>query len=127
VADLLQTLEQLVVLLGTLVVQIFELGVQYSLLLVFLAFSLFAINWKKMWPTLAEGAWVGLVLIAILIALVWTMLDPASNFLYRLGGMALVVGAVLFLGWLQGVLRCTPPEISLEPPAGDDHGHGHHH
>jgi hypothetical protein len=137
VAELLQILVDLVVVLGQLLVQLLYLGLHYSLLLVWLAWALLGINWKRMGPVLKEGAWVPVVLLTILVALVWANLVPGSfeipgvvtipNFWSKLTAVWLVVGMTCFLGWLQGVLTWTPPEINLEPPATGDHAHHPHH
>ena len=122
--DLLQTLEQLIVLLSVLFVQVFQLILQNVLLVVFVAISLFAVNWKKLWPVLAAGGWTGVVFLSLIAALVWCFVEPAPYW-YRLGGVALVVGGALFCGWLQGVMKFMPEEVDLNP-TGEDHGHGHH-
>src|SRR5262249_24640148 len=82
-----------------------------------------------------EGGWLPLVLIAVMAALVFSAVWPSSvvvlgvlvvpNFLWQLGGTALVIGVALFCGWLQVHYGWQPPEIRVEPPA-HDHGHGHH-
>jgi hypothetical protein len=137
VAELLQILGELIIVLRQLLVQLLYLGLQNSLLLMWLAWALLGINWKRMWPVLKEGAWVPVVLLTIMVALVWANLVPGSfeipgivtipNFWSKLAAVWLVVGVTCFLGWLQGVLNWMPPEINLEPPAPADHGHHHHH
>lgn len=103
-------------------------------LLVWMAFWLFAVNWKKVWPILSEGAWAPVVLLGFLSALVWAQLSPTCrlvpllpHFWHQLAGVGLVIGAALFSGWLQGLLHYSPVEIAVEPPAHHDHGHGHGH
>lgn len=105
-------------------------------LVLWLAFWLLAVNWQKAWPVLAAGAWVPVVLLAILAALAWAHIAPSTctvlgilslpNFWWQLGASLLIVGTALFAGWLQGVIAYSPPEISVEPPAHVEHGHGHH-
>jgi hypothetical protein len=105
-------------------------------------FWLLCVNWKKLWPVLAQGAWAGVVLLGLVSALVWSKLDDRScnclgfttlpNFWWQLGGVASLIGVALFCGWLQGVIRYSPPDINVEMPTGHDahghgHGHGHHH
>ncbi len=101
-------------------------------------FWLWAVNWKKVWPVLAEGAWAPVTLLGIVIALAWSQIDArpcnclglvtVPNFWWQLGGVASLAAVALFCGWLQGLLRWTPAEVNLDPPAhhGHDHGHGHH-
>ena len=111
--------------------------------LLFFTYCLWAINWKKMGPTLREGAWVPLVLLLILIALVWSQIRPSSvvllgvitvgNFWWQLGAVGLLASLALFAGWLQDRWRWAPWEVPIAPPAhehGHDahahHAHGHH-
>src|SRR5262245_53188196 len=98
-----------------------------------------------MWPTLREGAWVPLVLLLVLIALVWSQIRPTDvmlfgvinvgNFWWQLEAIVLLAGLGLFAGWLQDKYHWYPQEIAVAPPAhahddhghhGHDHGHGHH-
>ena len=136
--DIFQTLIQLVLVLFKLVVELLALGLHWFLLLFWVAWWLCGVNWKKAWPVLAQGAWLPLVLITVVGALVWSQIAPSTcyclgftsvpNFWWQLGASGLLVGSALFAGWLQGIMKWAPPEINLEPPAhggGHDHGHGH--
>jgi hypothetical protein len=103
------------------------------------AWWLFGVNWKKAWPVLATGGWVGVVLLTFLSALAWSQIFPRSvhwlgvtlpNFWWQLGSCSALALVALFCGWLQGQLGWTPAEVSFDPPAGHHdhghHGHGHH-
>lgn len=134
--EILDTLWQLVLVLRQLVVDLIVLAGFRALLLFWLAWALLAINWPKVWPWLARGAWAPAVLILFLIALIWSRLTPVScsclgfvtvpNFWWQLGEVGLFAALTLFCGWLQGKLGWTPPEISFDPPAPASHGHDHH-
>jgi hypothetical protein len=97
------------------------------------AWWLWAVNWKKAWPVLAQGAWVPVVLLTVLGALAWAQAAPTSwqlgglglNFWWQLGGAGALVALALFCGWLQGWLGWGPEEVSYEsaPPAEAAHGH----
>jgi hypothetical protein len=104
-------------------------------------FWLFAVNWKKAWVVLAQGAWGPLTLLIVTVPFVWSRIAWSScnflgiltipNFWWQLGAVLLFVGLAFFSGWLQGYLHLTPAEMALEPPPvahghGHDHGHGHH-
>jgi hypothetical protein len=109
----------------------------YWLLLVpWLAWWLWGVNWNTVWPVLAEGAWLPVILLLLTGALVWSQIAPSDytglgvitvpNFWWQLGGVSLLAAITLFCGWLQGVFGWTPIAVSLEPPAATmDHGHGH--
>jgi hypothetical protein len=102
--------------------------------LVWVAFWLWAVDWRKLWPRLAEGAWAPLTLIGIMVALIWSSLSPEP---YSIGGVELVVfwwqllavatliSSALFFGWLQCVAGWYPAEIAIEAPATGGHGHDH--
>jgi hypothetical protein len=109
-----------------------------TLLAVWTAWCLFAIDWRKLWPWLAQGAWAPLVLIALMIAAVWAWMAPGTlpilgltlpNFFWQLLAMGLIVGFGLFCGWLQGLLQWYPAEVELYPVGvhADDHAHSHGH
>jgi hypothetical protein len=100
----------------------------------FVAWCLWAVNWRLAWPVLADGGWAPLTLIGLMAAFVWSRvwpsmaivfgLIPVPNVLWQLGAIAILIGVALFCGWLQTRLGWFPPEIDLEPPA---HAHDHHH
>ncbi len=129
-----QTLWQLVVVLVTLLKELILLGLQWSLLLAWIAWWLLGVNWSKAWPVLAKGAWAPVVLLMLIAALVWSSIAPGAlslsgallpNFWWQLGAITLLVAVTLFCGWLQGVFGWQPAEISLEPPVTTVHTHGH--
>ena len=128
-----QSLVQIVTNLLFLLRDLIDFLVRWWAVLLWLAWALWAVNWRKTWPVLARGGWAPLVLSVVLIALAWSQIVPSEdlalpNFWWQLGVVSLVAALTLFCGWLQGVCGWTPPDIELEPPpatAGHD-GHGHH-
>lgn len=109
----------------------------WLLLIPWIAWWLWGVNWKNAWAVLSEGAWLPVLLIMIVSALVWSALAPSDcavlgvarvpNFWWQLGGVSLLAALTLFCGWLQGVFGWAPAEVDLEPPAAaTDHAHGHH-
>ena len=123
--------------LGYLVVNLLILLMQWSLLIAWLAWWLWGVNWNRLWPTLRRGAWAPLVLLIIVSALVWSRIQPSDcnclgfttvpNFWWQLGAVGLLAAVTFFCGWLQGVFHWAPAEINLDPPATTHHGHGHDH
>jgi hypothetical protein len=106
------------------------------LLAAWTAYWLWGVNWQRTWQFLAQGAWVPLVLLLVMAAIVWSQLAPGpceclgtrlDNFWWQLGAVAALLCWTLFLGWVQGFFGWTPPEIDLEPPAHTEAGHGHGH
>jgi hypothetical protein len=109
----------------------------WPLVLVWVAWWLGAVNWRKVWPILARGAWAAVVLLILLVALVWSQLakaegeilgfSPVPNFLWQLGDVTLLALSALLCGWLQTISGWAPADINLEPPPGTADTHGHEH
>jgi hypothetical protein len=127
---------QLFSILGQILAPLIQSAASWLLLLVWIAWWLWAVNWKKVWPVLAQGGWLVVSLLVIIGALVWSMIAPDTG--YLLGGLvgsafwrhlvlvALLALVALVCGWLQGMLGWEPAEIDLEPPvavAGPAQGH----
>jgi hypothetical protein len=138
VVDILNTLVQLVATLLTLIVEIGALAFRHLLLIAWVAWWLWGVNWNKAWGALARGGWAPVVLLTLIAAAAWAALAPSTynlfdlfpiaNFWWQLGAVTLFVLLALFCGWLQGVCGWAPAEIDLEPPAPahHEHAHGHH-
>lgn len=133
--NLLQTLGELVAVLGQLIVQIIALAAYWLLPIIWIVWWLLGVNWRKLWPVLGSGGWAPLVLLTLVVSLVWSRLQPVPcdcigvtvpNFWWQLGYMAMLVAIALFCGWLQGVLKWEPAEINLEPPAHAETHAAHH-
>lgn len=107
---------------------------RWALLIVWLAWWLAATDWRRLWPALARGGWVVVVLLSILSALVWSQLDPdelnvlgimsLGNFWWQLCAVGLLVVLTCFCGWLQTHYAWYPAEVALEPAT--DAGHTPH-
>lgn len=111
------------------------LALDHVLLIAWIAWWLFAVNWDQAWRYLAKGAWAPIALIMLITALVWSRMEPRTydifgvsiaNFWWQLGVVAFIAALTLICGWLQGLLRWAPAEIDLNPPAPAAHHHGHH-
>jgi hypothetical protein len=133
--ELLTTLQQLATDLVNLILVLARILAPYWLALAWVAWWLWAVDWRKMWPRLAEGAWAPLTLLGIMVALAWSSITPGpyvvgdvaiASFWWQLLAVAGMIGAALFCGWLQGVLHCYPAEVALEPPAPASDAHAHH-
>jgi hypothetical protein len=135
--ELWQTLVQLGEVLLKLAGELIQVGLAWSLVIAWVAWWLWAVNWRRAGPVLAQGAWAPLVLLMLTAALAWSQMSPSDyhlwfltvpNFWWQLGAVTLLVGLTLFAGWLQGVMAWEPAEVSLEPPApAGHHGHDAHH
>jgi hypothetical protein len=137
VVDIFHTLVQLITTLLTLIAEVGTLGLRHALLIAWVAWWLWGVNWTKAWGVLANGGWAVVVLLSLIGALTWASLAPStwdgfgllpiSNFWWQLGAVTLLVLLTLLCGWVQGVFGWCPTEVDLEPPAHAElHGHGHH-
>jgi len=107
------------------------------LLIAWVAWWLWAVNWVRAWDWLGRGAWVAVVLLVLLAALVWSLVAPGQldlgftevpNFWWQLVGAALLAGLALFCGWVQGVAGWMPADVPVYPAdATHDDTHGHEH
>lgn len=134
---ILHTLIVLAKTLGTLTMQLAGLGLHWLLWILWAAWWLGGVNAKKMRYVLASGGWAPAVLLIVVVAIVWSRIDPSPcpscglpTFWWQLGYVSLLAGSALFFGWLQCVFHWTPHDINLDPPThshGPGHGHGHGH
>lgn len=108
----------------------------WGLALFWLAWSLWAIDWRKLGPVLAKGGAIPLVLVTAAVAIVWAGAAPSSlrflglqlpNFYWQLGLAGLLLTGTLAAGWLQLKMGWFPEEIQLAPEGGHGHGHDHGH
>jgi len=125
-AQLLNILGSLATAVGELILWLGRLVFTNWLLIVWIAWWLWGVNWNKTWQVLARGAWVPVALLMVVTALVWSEMTQGAGFLWRFGEVCLVAAVTFFCGWLQGVFGWTPAEIDLEPPAGAAHDHAPH-
>ncbi len=136
--EVFHSLAALVGALGALLAGLIHVLLTGGLLLGWAAWWLWGVNWAKAWPVLAQGAWVPLLLLIALGALVWSQILPGGvnlgfatlpNFWWHLGAAGLLAGTALFCGWLQGYMGWTPEEIPIYPEGGHGHddAHGHSH
>jgi hypothetical protein len=148
--ELWHTLQQLATVLGSLLVEVLALALRWSLAIAWAAWWLWAVDWRKLWPVLGQGAWAPVSLFALLGALVWALWFPSAyslagigltdreipNFSWQLLAVAFLLGTAAFCGWVQRLYHWEPAEIVLEPvgghamhghdPHGDAHGASHH-
>jgi hypothetical protein len=107
-----------------------------ALLILFVAWWLWGVNWRNAWPALAEGGWMPLVLVGIMAAYVWSRVSPSTvivlgfmtvpNLLWQFGAVGLLICLILFCGWVQTHYGWYPPEVPLEPPPPSQDPHASH-
>src|SRR5262245_11518070 len=113
--------------------------IAWALPLVFLiAWCLWGINWRNAWPVLGIGGWIPFVLVLLMAAKVWSLVDrrhltvagvTLHNYWWQLLATGILASIALFCGYLQMQMGYEPATVNLDPPAHDPHGHddhGHH-
>ncbi len=84
-------------------------------LIAWLAFCLFAINWVRVWPDIARGGWIGLVLIGLVAAVVWAVIAPpagGSHFFFGLTVSNFVGKLVYVTSILVMMFMCGSVQLS---------------
>jgi hypothetical protein len=124
--DLWQALAQLVADLGKVFRAASRLTPGLLLLLVWVAWWLGCVNWKKAWPVLREGGWLPALLLLILAALVWSQIAPGDwtpaepltlpNFWWQLAALIGLAAVAGLCGWVQGLLHWGPVEPESSSP-----------
>ena len=148
--NLWEPFKEVFINLGLLAGQLLLLAGRWALVIAWLAWWLWGVNWSRVWLVLGRGAWLVVVLLMLTAALVWSQVAPSDrtwrmpssspespsltiitvpNFWWQLGGVSTLASTALLCGWIQGRLGWAPPEMSVEPPPeahGDGHDYGHH-
>jgi hypothetical protein len=84
VLDPANPLVQLFNALGEILVLVARWLAAWSLLIVWVVWWLWGVNWRKVWPVLAGGAWAPVVLLLLVGALVWSQIAPTTGLLLGL-------------------------------------------
>ena len=69
--EFVDDLARLLAVLGDMVRQLTQLLIAVLPWALWSAWWLFAVNWRKAWPMLAEGGWVPVVLLMIVASFAW--------------------------------------------------------
>ncbi|WP_437203752.1 hypothetical protein [Planctomicrobium sp. SH664] len=137
---LFQSLLQVIQALTGLFVALVAAISPWTPLLLWVAFWLFAVNWRKLYPVLMQGGLIGVILLALTTILVWSSISvPESGFHYIYGlkadnvvGKGVFVTGLLVIASFCGSVQlsgacgklCRFDEAPVEEPA---HGHSAHH
>ncbi|MCS7015236.1 MAG: hypothetical protein RMJ19_11030 [Gemmatales bacterium] len=131
--ELLQILLELAWNLARLVVVLAALTFRYALVVGWLAWWLWLVDWRRLWPALRQGAWVPLLLGLALISYITWLLGvpiPGDKELGRFAPIALtsaLLTSVLLCGWVQTVFAWHPLAVSFEPAVSSAPAEGSHH
>lgn len=137
--ELWNSLVQLFDALLQLALSLGGLLVPFLPLIAWVAFWLFAVNWRKLSTVLRQGGWTGVALISFVTILVWGLVAPPADGAHHILGLTLsnYYGKLVYVTTLVCImLLCGSVQLSgafdccvtfAEAPADDygDHGHGH--
>lgn len=142
---LLVSLVDVFVSVGNLILAVLTLLAPWTPLAAWLAYWLFAADWSKLWPVMARGGWIGVVLIGLMMALIWGVVAPPTGGKHVILGLSLsnfvgkfvyvtallvmmtVCGSVQLSGACGRWASFPEPEPEDDHHGHDDHGHGDHH
>ena len=110
-------------------------------LVAWVAFWLLAVNWEKLYPVMAKGAVIGVLLIGVVMVLIWGLIAPPADGVHHLFGLrpSNFVGTAIYVTMLLTIMAlCGSVQLSGAcgslcrfPEEPDDeeghHGHGDHH
>jgi hypothetical protein len=135
VTELLTPVIEIVANLGALAWVLLGWLVQWWIVVAWFAWWLWGVDWTRVWPVLARGGWVVVLLLVVVAALAWSEIAPReseetglfalSNFWWHLAAASAIVALTLFCGWLQAMFRWEPEPTALDEPA-DAHGEPAH-
>jgi len=139
--DLSQSLLNVFTSLVELLAVLARAAVPWIPLFAWIAFWAIAVDWTKLYPLLMrKAAIVGVLLIAFIAILVWSVVAPPADGVHHLFGLnvhnftakTVYVTALMVIAFLCGSVQLSGACASLthfEEPAladaHDDHGHGH--
>lgn len=133
--NLLDSFKQLFFSLVNIVGDLAALIVPWAPLIAWVAFWLLAVNWVKLRGIFLRGGWIGFVLLAFVMILVWGAVAPPVSGSHNLLGLKLsnYVGKTVYVTFLFCIiLICGSVQLSgaVSPVFPEDepepHGHGHH-
>lgn len=122
-------------------INLLVLLVPWTPLIAWVAFWLLAVNWEKLYPILAKGGVIAVLLIGLMAILIWGLIAPPPDGVHHLFGLkpSNFVGKTVYVTMLMTIMAlCGTVQLSGacgslvyfpdEQPDEDlqDHGHGDH-
>ena len=138
---LIVSLQALLVAGWHVVINLLALVLPWTPLIAWVAFWLLAVNWEKLYPVLAKGAVIGVLLIGVMMVLVWGLISPPPDGVHHLFGLhpSNFVGKTIYVTMLLTIMALCgsvqlsgacgplcqfPEETPDDEHGGHDHGHG---
>ncbi|MFK7817315.1 MAG: hypothetical protein AB8G99_01240 [Planctomycetaceae bacterium] len=131
--NLVDSVSQLFFSLVDIVASLSALVFPWAPLIAWIAFWLLAVNWVKLREIFLRGGWVGFLLMAFVMILVWGAVAPPASGAHNLLGLKLsnYVGKTVYVTFLFCIiLLCGSVQLSgaVRPvfPADEPEADGHH-
>ncbi|QDT34725.1 MULTISPECIES: hypothetical protein [Thalassoglobus] len=113
--DVLQSIWNVVIALGQLVVDLVQFVSPWVPLLAWIAFWLCAVNWRQLYPILEKGGIIGVILTALMAVLIWSVISvPEGGYHYLYGlkvsnapGKAIYVTSLVVIAFLCGTVQLS--------------------
>lgn len=113
--EVLQSLWNVVVAVAQLLLELVAFIAPWAPLIAWIAFWLLAVNWKKLYPILMDGGLVGVVLIALMAILVWSVISEPADGYHHLYGLQVsnIVGKTVYVTCLTVIaFLCGTVQLS---------------
>lgn len=113
--QLLASLVEVAIAVWGLLLAILAVVSPWTPLLMWLAFWLFAVDWSRLWPVLARGGLIGVVLIGLMMTLIWGSIAPPTGGSHFILGLTLsnFVGKFVYVtALLVMMLLCGSAQLS---------------
>jgi len=138
--QLFDSLQHLLVSGWEVVIAVLVLVVPWTPLIAWVGFWLLAVNWEKLYPVLAKGGVIGVLLIGLMMILVWGLIAPPTEGFHQMFGLrpSNFVGKTVYVTMLLTIMAlCGTVQLSgacgslvsfpEDEPDEPDHGHGGGH
>lgn len=134
--QLIHSLQNLLIAGWEVLITVLALVLPWSPLIAWIAFWLFAVNWEKLYPVLARGGLIAVMLIGLTMILVWGLIAPPESGAHRILGLNVTnsfVGKTFYVAMLLSIMGlCGAVQlsgacgslVSFPEDEPDDHGHG---
>ncbi|WP_437225776.1 hypothetical protein SH661x_004231 [Planctomicrobium sp. SH661] len=137
-AGVLEQFGAVLVALGGLIVALVQAILPWTPLLLWIAFWLLAVNWRKLYPVLWQGGIFGVILIALMAVMVWAAVAEPEGGSHHLAGLVVdnfagkfvYVSGLTVIAFLCGTVQlsgacgaCCNFDEELEPSVEESHAH----
>ena len=137
--ELLNSIGDVITAIAHLVVELVQFLTPWIPLLAWIAFWLCAVNWRKLYPILTSGGWIGVALAFVMTVLIWSIIWIPEGGMHYLSGLQVsnTVGKVVYvtilfvIAFLCGTVQLSGCcgslcEFKESENASPDVGHVHH-